>query len=219
MGQYFKLNDLRPSAGVKRDMKRFFRKIGMKRYLANSRGYSIPELVAVLAIIGIFMSTAVPNYSLWALSRQVDAKAKKLYMDLQLARITAIKNNNDVVVNFNTFTNQYTIHDDTNSDGTVNGVETVKTIPLIPRIQFGFSGAGVIDPDGGAVANSVAIAGGGNIITFNSRGQVSQSGSVYLIPVSEVGQSDILLRAISFVQATGGVDYWEYDQTVNPPWS
>lgn len=200
-------------------MKQFFRKMGMKRFLANSRGYSIPELVVVMGIIGILMATAVPNYSLWALTRQVDAKAKKLYMDLQLARIMAIKNNNDVVVTFNTFTNQYTILDDTNSDGTANGVETVKTVPLIPRIQFGFSGAGIIDPDGAAVANSVAIAGGGNVITFNSRGQVSQSGSVYLIPVSEVGQTDALLRAIGFVQATGGVDYWEYNQTVSPPWS
>lgn len=200
-------------------MRRFHWGIRMIRLLANSKGYSIPELVVVMAIMGILAITAVPNYSLWVMAQEVDKEAQKLFLQLQLARIQAIKNNNDVIVNFNTVTNQYTIHDDTNSDAVVDAGETVKVMPLIPRIRFGFSGTGVIDPDGSAVANSVAIAGGGSIITFDSRGQVSQSGSVYLIPVSEVGQTDVLLRAVTFVQATGGVDYWEYNQANNPPWS
>jgi len=200
-------------------MKRFYREIGMKRYLENSKGYSLPELVVVLAIFGIFMGIAMPNYSQWALRRQINAESQKLYMDLMLARISAIKNNNNVVVTFNNpAANQYTIHDDTNSDGVVNGVEIVKTVPLIPQVQFGFFGAGVIDPNGAPVDNPVAIAGGGNILTFNPRGQASASGSVYLIPTSEIGQSNLMLRAINVVQATGGVEYWKFNQGQLPLW-
>ena len=196
-------------------MKRFFRDIGMKQYLANSKGYSIPELLITLTIAGILGAIAIPDYSQWVLRRQVDKESKKLFMDLQLARVSAIKNNNDVIVNINAAGNQYTIHDDTNSDAAVDAGENVKVIALIPRVRFGFFGGGVNDPDGNPVANSVALVGGGSIITFNSSGEASTGGSMYLIPTSEFGQSNNLLRAISVVQATGGVDYWEYLATTN----
>ncbi len=196
-------------------MKQFFRNIGMKRFLANSRGFSIPELLVTMSIAGILAAIAVPDFSKMVLRREVDKESKKLFMDLMLARISAIKNNNDVIVNLNAVGNQYTIHDDSNSDAVVDAGETVKIVPLNPRVQFGFFGAGVTDPDGNAVANSVALVGGGSIITFNSSGEASTGGSMYLIPTSEIGQSNNLLRAISIVQATGGVEYWEFLAATN----
>ncbi len=198
-------------------MKRFFREIGMTRFLANSKGYSIPELLVTLTIAGILAAIAVPDYSLMVLRQQVNADSQKLSMELQLARISAIKNNNDVIVNFNTVTNQYTIHDDTDSDAVVDAGEAVKTI-LLTRVSFGFFG-GINDPDGNAAANSVDLAGGGTILTFNSRGEASDSGTVFLTPTSEIGNSNILLRAVSIVQATGGVDYWQYNEGQAPLWS
>lgn len=218
MDQNFKLKGLRPYIGVKKNMKRFFREIGMQRFLANAKGTSIMELVAVLAIIGIFASVAIPNYSQWALRRQVDAESKKLSLELQLARISAIKNNNNVVVNFNVGANQYTIIDDTDNSGAANGAETVKTVPLNPKVSFGFSGAGIIDPNGNAVANSVALSIGGTNLTFNSRGQTDAAGSVYLIPTSEIGQSNVLLRGITIIQATGNIELWEYNLGQVPLW-
>jgi prepilin-type N-terminal cleavage/methylation domain-containing protein len=196
-------------------MKRFFKDFGLKQYLANSKGYGIPELLIVITIAGILAATAVPNYSQMVLRRQVDGESKKLFMDLQLARISAIKNNNDVIVSINTAGNQYTIHDDTNSDAVVDAGENVKVIALLQRVRFGFFGGGINDPDGNAVANSVALVGGGSVITFNSSGEASTGGSMYLIPTSDLGQSNRLLRAISVVQATGGVDYWEYLTATN----
>lgn len=201
---------------MKTSKKRLYWEIGMKRYLTNSKGYSLTEVLVTISIIGIVLATAMPDYSQWVVQRKIDKESQKLYMDLMLARISAIKNNNDVIVTFNVGNNQYQIHDDTDSDGVEDGGETIKIVTLIPQVQFGFFGA-VNDPDGNNVTNTVFLAGGGNIITFNSRGQASDSGSVYVIPVGDV--SNDRLQAVSIVQATGSVDRWEYTDGQSPPWS
>ncbi len=188
----------------------------MKRYLTNSKGYSLTEVLVTISIIGIVLAIAMPDYSQWVVQRKIDKESQNLYMDLMLARISAIKNNNDVIVTFNAGNNQYQIHDDTDSDGVEDGGETIKIVTLVPQVQFGFFGA-VNDPDGNNVTNAVFLAGGGNIITFNSRGQASDSGSVYVIPVGDV--SNDRLQAVSIVQATGSVDLWEYTAGQSPPWS
>ncbi len=188
----------------------------MKRFLANSKGYSLPELLITLAIMGILMAIAVPDYSKWVLRRQVDKETQKLHMDLLLARITAIKNNNNVIVTFTPGNSQYSILDDTNSNGAVDAGETVNTVNLVPRVQFGFSGAINDMENGNNVTSPVFLAGGGNVLTFDPKGQASDSGSMYMIPVGEV--TNDLLRAVSVIQTTGSVEYWEYVDSPTPLW-
>jgi type II secretory pathway pseudopilin PulG len=204
--------------GAKKNMERFFRAIGMNRYLSNSKGYGLIELVTTLGIAAILAAVTVPNYSMMVLKRQVDAEARKLYMEMQLARVTAIKNNNNVRVTFSIVNNQYTVHDDTNNNDTVDGGETVKIIPLIPRVSFGFFG-GIVDPNGNAAGSAIDLAGGGTILIFNSRGAANDSGLVYLNPTSELGQSNLLLRSIGVIQETGSVEYWQYNVGQAPLWS
>jgi prepilin-type N-terminal cleavage/methylation domain-containing protein len=204
--------------GAKKNMKRFFRGIGVKRYLSNSKGFSLIELTVTMGIAAILAAIAIPDYSMMVLKRQVDAEARKMYMELQIARITAIKNNNNVQVTINTVTNQYTVHDDTNGNNNVDGTETVKIIPLIPQISFGFFG-GIVDPNGNAAQAAVDLADGGTVLTFNSRGAASVSGQVYLNPTGEMAQSNLLLRSIGVIQETGSVEYWQYNVGQAPLWS
>jgi len=197
---------------------RFYRGKVNKEIVCNQRGSSLIEMITVVVIFGILMAVAAPNYSKWLEKRVINAESQKLYFDLMLARSSAIKNNNNVICTFDTGSNSYKIHDDTNGDGAESG-ETVKSVSLDSRVQFGFVGSSITDIDGNTVNTPVALVGGGSVITFDSRGQASTGGSAYLIHGSDLNQSNYRVKAVSVVEATGGVDLWKYDSGQSPPWS
>lgn len=189
----------------------------MKRFFANSNGYGLIETLIVVAFLGIVLAMVAPNFSKWSVKRKINGESQKLYFNLQLARASAAKNNNNVIFTFIPGENSYKVHDDTDGDGSEAG-ETVKLVNLDSRVQYGFFGGSIIDVDGNSNSAAVALAGGGNVITFDSRGQASSSGSVYLIHGGDAGETNDRLRAVSIVGETGGVDLWKYDGGLNPPW-
>jgi len=191
----------------------------MRQAFGNEKGITLIEIVTVLVIIAALSAVAVPNYSRWVEKYEVNAESQKLYLDLMLGRISAIKNNNNVLVTLDIANNRYRVHDDTNNDGVEDAGETVKVVDLLNSVQFGFFGPSIMDMDGNTVSSSVSLASGGSVLAFDSKGEASASGSVYLIHGSDVGASNERLRGISVVQATGGVDLWNYSASSTPPWS
>lgn len=187
------------------------------RYLEHEKGFTLIEMLMAIAIVGIILATAAPNFSKWKEKHQIDGQAQKVYFDLLLARTTAVKTNNNVLVTFNTTAETYTVHDDTDSNGTQDAGEAVKTVTLEEDIQFAFN-TGVSDIDGNVVTSSVSF-GGSQTVTFDSRGQASSSGSVFMLHRNDIGLTSDRARTISVLEATGAVDYWSYDSTVSPPWS
>mgnify|MGYP005664069443 CR=1 FL=1 len=125
-----------------------------------------------------------------------------------------------MIVSFqNSGTHQYTIHVDTNEDGTQDAGEEVTTVILKDKIVFGIN-TGVNDIDGNALTSSVSM-GGDKKITFNARGSAGESGSVYVLPSADlVSVKNDLSRAVSVIQATGAVEYWKYSSGASPgPWA
>jgi prepilin-type N-terminal cleavage/methylation domain-containing protein len=188
-----------------------------KRFLESQEGFSLVEMITVVAVMGIILAMAAPNFSKWKEKHEINGQAQKVYFDLMLARTTAVKANNDVRVTFNTTSDSYKVHDDTNGDGVEDSGEALKTITLENNVQFAFN-SGISDIDGNSVSAAVSFS-GSQTVTFDSRGQASASGSVFMLHTEDVGKTSDRARSISVLKATGAVDYWSYDAAVSPPWS
>jgi len=179
-------------------------------------GYSMVEILIVIVIISASLLFALPNFNEWAEKNRINAESDKVYIDLMLARTSAVKNNNNVIVTFDAVGNSYQVHDDTNSNGAEDSGEGIKTVLIDDKVQFGINGS-IVDIDGNTITAPIAL-GGDNIIVFNPRGHADTSGSVFLIPKADIGVKNDRMRAVSILQATGSVDLWKYQSTSNPPW-
>ena len=195
----------------------FIRRLkGLKRFLESKKGFTLIEMIITMTIIGIVSAIAIPNFSKWKEKHEINGQAQKVYFDLMLARTTAVKSNNNVRVTFNLVANTYTIHEDSNDDGTVDAGENLKNAVLENNVQFAYN-VGITDTDGNAVTSAASF-GGAQVVVFDSRGQANASGSVLLLHLSDIGITDDRARLISILQATGGVDYWKYSAADNPTW-
>ena len=119
-------------------------------------GFTLIELIIVIAILGISASIAIPGFSRWLPRYRLKSAASGLYSDLQLARLEAIKRNATCSITYSTGPDQYTF-------SPIN-----KTVVLA---DYG-SGVKFDDP---THTKTFATA----TITFNSRG-LSNAGYAYL---------------------------------------
>jgi len=182
------------------------------------KGFTLLELLIVIAFVAIIMAIGIPNFSKWKEKYEINGQAKKVYFDMMLARSTSVKNNNNVSVTFDVSKNLYKVHDDTNSDSVEDHGESIKSVNLENNVEFGYV-PGLRDIDGNMVTSPVFLE-SGNTVTFNSRGQASKGGSIFLIHKNDISVSNNRLRSINILKATGAVEYLKYDIKATPtPWA
>lgn len=192
----------------------------LARNFSSRQGFTLLEVLLVAAVIGVLVGLAVPSIVGQIPLRRVEASARRLTGDLISARAKAISQNTSYIITF-TSSATYTIHKDDDADGVQDTGEDVRTGTLETGIQFG-ANAGLTNVDSNPLNTNGLHFGGDNALTFDSRGECSESGSVYLIPTDDLSAPirNNRARAVSVLQATGHVKLRHYNANVaNPgPW-
>lgn len=117
-------------------------------------GFTMLEMLMVLVILAILATIAIPAFSVWVPNYRLKAAARDLYSNMQLAKLTAVRSNQNVSISFSS--GQYAVS------------EINKTVVLA---DYG-SGVQYDDPTHSKTYETSPL-------TFNARG-LSNAGYVYL---------------------------------------
>ncbi len=77
--------------------------------MQNKSGFSVLELMVVLGIIAILSAIITPSVIRWYQNQGLRSAVSELQGNLQLAKLSAIRQNQSCAVNFNTDSRSYTI--------------------------------------------------------------------------------------------------------------
>ena len=102
----------------------------------RERGFTITELMIVIAIMGGVTAVATPSISRWLTSIRMESATREIASTLQLARVKAITQNTSIRINFDTTAHTYQMQQRNAADLTAwNNVDKAKKLPS--GIRFG----------------------------------------------------------------------------------
>jgi len=199
----------------------------LKNYIIrDKKGYSLVELLVVMAMIGILAIIGVPRYSDFVAKGNVRRATNDLLQNARLASTLAIKENRNYIIAFNEGGNSYSVGFDTDNDGIPEGYDgngPVRVVNLQAaygnNIAFGTLASNVPDyqqpnqcPACSGSGGSVLFAGNTGVVReiFNPDGSVAFIGHV-IINHTVKGYSYILrVRYLS-----GKLDLWMWDGDID----
>ncbi len=109
--------------------------------LQNNKGYTLVELMTIIAIIGIMAGVVIPNAISWRTNSTFSGVVRNLKGDLEYAKSRAIRDNEKVTVQYFSSSNNYTV---VTSDGETIRNRKLANIDVSFPSSIEFNGKGQV---------------------------------------------------------------------------
>lgn len=170
------------------------------------RAYTLIEILAVVALIGIVLGFAVTRVGFWGL--RMDANVRLLQNVIIGAQQTAITKNVNVQVMFDANNHRARILQDYNNNGTMDASDTVRYRPLADGAEFQ-SPPETIDGVPAAYMTGTGVVETGNplqrAITIGPNGALSGDAVIYVGSPRRLATD---FRAMTIIGATARTGFW-----------
>ncbi len=205
----------------------------MDKKMYNQKGFSLFELIVVIAVIAVISGIILPVYFSMKPTIRVNGAARQIQGDFMWAKMRAVSENNDYVIIFGSAgpdlsNDTYYIYDDDDGDfddpAVADTNELVKTVVISDEYEgvgYGYV-PGINKTDNGTplTGDSVTFQPKSNIrwFKFSPNGRSNKSGGIYIIlDEDETNGSTERSRAITVIQTgrvrvynyNAGIDEWE----------
>ena len=174
-------------------------------------GFTIPELLTVVVIVGILALIALPSID--PDRQRVDSGMVTIGSTLQAAQLEAVARQHDVVVSLDVPGRRMVILMDANNNGVADGGERVRGVEVERSITFARANAPPLAFGAGPVDLPTGPDGMPRVV-FRRNGSASTAGGIYLTSVKAAAgnpQRTADTRALEIFRATGRVEWWRFD--------
>lgn len=131
----------------------------------KSEGFSLVELLIVIAIIVVLLGMATLAYNRFRIRYEIEKTTKELYATLMNARLRAMQEDTPYIVQFSS--NAYSTYRDLDNDGAVSGSDTIVENLSNDRLKYEIN---------------LSLGGGVNSVVFDSKGLANLNGRVWITP-------------------------------------